>query len=507
MKKIILVAPYLTMYKSDTLNLHSIKRMMWVPPLGIGYISSFLKLHGYNPKILDCVSSPDGSIDDLGKYIRFGLSPDKVKEYFKKEQPEVVGISCNFTSFSMDALEIAAIAKQANKDTIVIMGGAHATMDYLNIIQDPNVDMVIRGEGEYTLLEFLNNPDRLDIESTVIKNNGKIIENNPRPVIENLDLLPFPDYESINMDFYLGGEKKGFAEKLLNQKIGFMVSSRGCPYNCIFCSTCKVFKKFRGRSPINIAKELELLINKYKVKEILFMDDCFIASKKRVEDFCQELLKRKIKIRWSVPPGFNVWLADKELLNTMAKSGLFRVNFPIETGSPATLHFIRKPVNLKRANEIIKECNDLGIWTTGNFLIGFPYETMEDIELTAKYIYNSELDAVTVLICQPQIGSDLIEIYQKEGLLTHTPERGSSVLTTKYDTKYFKAKELNRIRSEIMVNFNNLRLKSFFTPQGFYRHIFKKINSPKKFKYFLGKVLRAFYRYNIFRILIKKGDG
>lgn len=492
-ERILLVVPYKTFSKSEAI---SVVRQAWIPPLGVGYLSAFLKSHGYNPEILDCISSSEATIDKLGDYVRVGLSPDKIRDYLRIKKPQVVGISCCFTAFYMDALEIAKIVKEIDPNIKVILGGPHATMDYANIIKEPSIDMIIRGEGEYSLLEYLDNPGRIDIKSTVIKINDKIIENEPRPVIENLDLVPFPDYEAINMAFYLGLTKKGLLNKFLNQRVGSVISSRGCPYKCIFCSTCNVFKKFRGRSAKNVVDEIGLLIKKYKVEEIAFHDDCFLASKQRAEEICRELISRKIKIRWSVPPGFNVWLADKDMFRLMVKSGLFRVNFPIESGSSKTIEFMRKPVNLKKTREAIKECNSLGIRTTGAFIIGFPYETEEDIQETENFINTSELDAVSILICQPLKGSDLFEIYQKEGLLKDIPERSSNFVLTKYNTKYFKAEELNVKRRQMLQKFSRMRVRSFLTPQGFSRHIYRKANNSKRLAYFGGKVLRRLLRYN-----------
>jgi len=506
LERIVLVAPYKTVPKSEMTDYNALARG-WVPPIGIGLLSSFLKANGYKPEILDCLASPGATLDDIGRFVRVGLGPEKIREYFRKEMPQLVGISCNFTSFYMDALEIAKIAKEVDPGIVVILGGAHATMDYSEMIKEPDIDMIVRGEGEYTLLEYLKDPDRTDILSTVIKKDKRIIENDPRPVIEDLDSLPLPDYDALNMDFYLGRTKRGLVSRFLNQPVGSIVSSRGCPYNCIFCSTCKVFKKFRGRSAKSVVDEIELLVKRYGVREIAFHDDCFIASKDRVADICGQILARRIKVRWSVPPGFNVWLADEELLRLMVKSGLFRANFPIETGSPETLKFIRKPVTLVRAKDIIKKCNDMGIYTTGNFIIGFPFETKKDIDMTADFIYNSGLDAASVLICQPQKGSDLFNIYKEEGLLTGAPERGSTFGTTQYDTKYFKAEELNIMRREILRRFFDMRIRSLFTPAGFWVHVVKKIGTPKRFSYFIGKVLRAMARYDIIGIVTGKASS
>lgn len=505
-ERIVLAMPYRSVRKTETTDYNALKPP-WIAPLGIGYISSFLKQHGYEPKILDCLASPEITLDKTGRYLKMGLTEDRIRSFLKRERPEVVGISSNFTPGYMDALELAAITKDVDRDIKVVIGGAHATMDYVNMISDPNVDVVVRGEGEYTFLEYVENPERTDILSTVIKVDGRVTENPPRPVIENLDALPFPDYDALDMNFYLGLTKKGFVSRLANDRIGSIVSSRGCLYNCIFCSTCKVFKKFRGRSAKNVVDEIELLVKKYRIEELTFQDDCFLASRKRVVEICMEMIRRRIKVRWSSPPGLNVCLLDREILEIMTKSGLYRANLPIETGSPRTLKFIRKPVELNKAREIIAECNRLGIWNTANFMIGFPYETKEEIDQTAQYIYKSDLDAAAVLICQPYDGSDLYDIYKQEGLFSNRPDRGSTGGTTTYDTKHFKAEELNMLRRQMLNNFFNIRIRSFLTPRGVWVHILKKINTPAKFAYFLKKLLRGVVRYDIIGIITKKGSS
>jgi radical SAM superfamily enzyme YgiQ (UPF0313 family) len=429
----------------------------------------------------------------LGEYTHIGLNEKEILDFLDRSKPDVVGITSNFTAHHGETLEIASIAKKYDPGIKVIFGGMHATMDYMDTIKHPAVDIVVRGDGEKILLALLDAMERKEdysrMAGTVVKKNGEIIVNQIAPPIEDLDSLPVPAYDMLHMDYYLGLNNSR-VERFFEEPIGIVLSSRGCPFNCIFCATDKLFKKFRPRSAKNVVDEIEYLVRKYGAKEIAFQDDCFLASRSRVKEICEEIIKRKLNIRWSVPPGMNAWLLDVNLLKLMKKSGLYRVIIPVETASPETLKFIRKSVNLENTREIVKQCNKLGIRTSGNFMIGFPYETAKNIQETVDYILNTDFDVVSVLICQPLKGSDLYELCKKEGIVQGDPKTGSVPMCTLYDTKYFSAKELNRMRQDILEKFFKKRLHSLFTPRGFYYHIFCKACSFRNIVYALKIIMK-----------------
>ena len=176
-------------------------------------------------------------------------------------------------------------------------------------------------------------------------------------------------------------------------------------------------RQWRGRSAQNVVREIEELITNYGVREIAFYDDQFLVDKKWVHDICDLIIRRKLGIFLSLPAGTSVWMADEQLLRKMKKAGFYRLNFPVESGNLRSLSFIRKPVKLNSVTEIIKSACKLGFWTSANFIIGFPYETKDEIKQTIKFAYNCGVDYPFFFIARPFPGSEMYDIYKREGLL------------------------------------------------------------------------------------------
>lgn len=368
--------------------------------------------------------------------------------------------------------------------------------------------MVVFGEGEETFLEvvqrFTRKENLFEIKDTAVKTNGKIKRNPSRGPIHNLDELPFPARHLLPMELYFKDQSKttfGFA---MRKPVATMITSRGCPYNCIFCSTSKVWKKWRPRGVKNIVDEIEILVNEYGVKEIAFEDDNFIIDKKRIIDICDEILKRKINIRWTVPAGLSTWIIDKITLLKMKRAGFYRACFPIESGSEETLKFIRKPVNLEKAKQIIAFANRIGLWTTGNFIFGFPDEKPESVNKTIEFAQQSGLDTAFFYVAQPYAGSDLFDIYKKRSLLKANQDVSSSVVNTHYDTTYYSSSELTSLRNNASSQYLKRRVFFYLTPRGFFSSLLPKINSLEKFRHFLKIVKIAIPNINfLLRFFLK----
>lgn len=458
------------------------------PPLGIAYIAAVLEKDDYNIKIIDCLGEGfNRRLYKKGK-VRIGLSEEDILDRVEEFSPDVVGISNNFTSFSRDALDLARLIKDKYPKVVIVIGGAHATMSYSEIISMPYVDVVVRGEGEYVMKEFMESllsGDSLGKINSIVwkREGGSIMVNDLAEPINGLDALPFPAWHLLNMQLYISQRSNNFAYSK-RFPIGHIIASRGCMYNCMFCSTSKHFKKFRDRSPDNILNEIEFLIRNYGIKEVHFHDDSFLCSKSLVYELCKGILQKKFHISWQVSQGITVWDIDLEMLRLMQEAGMYRVGLPIESGSKRTLEFIRKPINLEKSISIINECAKLGIYTHGNFIIGFPYETKKEINETVSFINRSKLDFIKLLICQPLAGSDLYEIYLREGLLNSSESESSTYEHTNYNTVFFTAEELNWMRDNIMRRFFVNKIRDILSLKGFKMFIYPKINSLDKFIYF-----------------------
>ena len=477
--KTLLIQPYITSSNQFT-NL--------IEPLGLIYLASYVKHHEI--KILDLYGLGVDKIEKVDHLYRKGVSNSKeIVRMIKEYDPEVVGISCNFTEYSQDAFEVVKLVKDNFKNAIVVIGGAHVTMDAVNTLKNnQSIDILVRGEGEITFQELLDTLQKKG-DLSVIKgltyknNNGEIISNPDRELIEDINELPMLDRSKLEtMGAYLKTNTRALAF-VKNEPVASIMTSRGCPFNCIFCSTKMVWRrKWRPRSPQNVVKEIEMLVNNYGAKEIAIYDDQFIVEKQRVIDICDLLIEKKIKISLSIPSGTSVWLADEELLRKMKAAGFYRICFPIETGNENTMKFIRKPVNLLMAKKMIALTNKIGIWTQGNFIIGFPYETKEEIETTIKYAFNSGLDYALFYIAKPFAGSEMYEIFKQENLLARIG-RGINVETTEYDTKTMKAEELQSIRDKAASHYLFAKILFYLNPVNFYNCLLPKLSTIEDISY------------------------
>jgi len=224
-----------------------------------------------------------------------------------------------------------------------------------------------------------------------------------------------------------------------------------------------------------VCDEIEHLIERYGVREIAFQDDNLTLDKERMHSICDEIIRRKIDIKWCTPNGVAIWTLDEDLIRKMKKAGCYKLTFGIETASFSTQQFIRKThLDLERAKEIIAYCNKIGLWTHASFIIGFPHETQEEINETIKYALDSDLDFGAFFVATPFPGTELYEIYRREGLFnTATTSRENAWKGCQQvpicDTNYFSCSELHNIIKTSYKNFYRSRMIKFLNPLRLFR--------------------------------------
>lgn len=480
--KVLLVHSFLTVFKDDPTGIS--------PVLGLGYLASFLEKNKIPVEILDVAAEGVGQIKKVGSKLRFGLSEKEIKEKIINSSPDIVGITCISTPHAPDAHELARIVKETNPKIYVIMGGAHPSSNPQLVLKDKNIDMVVKGEGEITLLEIVKRLEKgKDFNSTngtFVRKGKKIIENRPRDFIKDINILPFPARNLLPMDIYLK-ENQEHDQYGMRNRATTMVTSRGCPGNCIYCSVRVIWGRlWRGRSPKNVVDEIELLVKNYGINEIHFLDDSISVDAKRLEKICDEIIKRKIDVKWTTPNGIAIWLLNKDLIRKMKKAGCYRLTFGLESGNYEILrNFIGKNYDYDYAREIISFASKIGLWTIGTFIIGFPHEKREEIEDTINFAISTDLDFAVFYIANPRKGTPLYEIYLKENLL---PKKGDHFIIRGTKTKYFSHQQLKDLQTEAFGRFLKSRLRK---PWRF----INKIRSREDFYYTmrLGKIfLRIF---------------
>jgi len=497
MYRVLLLYPYSTQ-KNDG---------RWYPsePLGLLYIATYLnsalrdKGANVSLKILDThMEGPEVCIK-TGRGFRSGMTDEQIMERIRDFDPHIVGITNSYTSGTENVIELIKTVKSVAPSCKIVLGGAHSTIAHKQMIEIPEVDAIVRGEGEETFKELvlaLTNAGSLkEIMGLTYKEQGQAVVNEDRPLIPNIDSIPIPDRGLLPYDKYLLHSSRHYLDTM-NIPVGTMITSRGCPYRCIFCSTQKVWRNlWRPRSPENVLKEIESLMQNYGVKEVSFQDDQFMGDKDRIKDLCRLIIDRNIPISMIAPPGLSPARLDEETLALMAKAGFYRICFSIDVGTESSKKFVRKPVNLKMMRTLVLKANSMGLWTYGTFVIGFPDETAADIRATISYAYRLRLDYCIFYIAQPHLGSDLYDYYVSRGKISISEvQKYHTMDESLYGTDHVSAEELVRLRDSAARGYLLRYILRFLNPLYVVNEFLPKIASPRKLKYFirLFRLLRIY---------------
>ena len=353
------------------------------PPLGLMYLASALKKH---------------SNRHLIKIIDLRLEAD-IEKVVTEFSPDMVGLS----TMTQDAYFMHSVVKrikEARKEASIIVGGPHATAYNEGVLRDLNIDYLVIGEGEQTICELVdrieNREGCADVKGIALRRNGDFILNAPREYITNLDEIPFPSWEMVDIDRYTHNPS---CNDLRISKKRFMpiFTSRGCPYRCIYCH--RLFaKQYNTRTPENVLIEIETLYHKYGVREIEIWDDIFNLDLDRAKKIADLIRESKMNIKLSFPNGLRADGIDKELLIKLKEAGAYHIAFAIETASRRLQRIIKKNLNLEKANQTILLASKLGIFTRGFFMLGFPMETKGEILETINFARKSKNSMVKYLM-------------------------------------------------------------------------------------------------------------
>lgn len=419
-------------------------------PLGLGYITAVLKQNGYNAKVLDM----------------FDYDWAEVSSSISKENPDIVGVSC-LTNARANSLRTAKIAKEVNPQAKVILGGPHASCMYKQILEHYPVDAVVIGEGEITAVEltraFEAGSDLKAVAGIAYKKNGEVTVTGARAFIRDLDSLPFPAHEQFDLSRY---KKEGVD---VNKRMVDIITSRGCPFKCLFCSSCKFWGKiWRYRSVKNIVDEIELLNKGLGVDAFNFSDDIFTIRKGNVIEMCKEILERGLRITWFAQSRVNC--ISEEMLGWMKKAGCKTIAFGIESGSPRILKTIDKDITVEQAIGAFRITKEAGLNADAFFMVGNPGETEESIEETCALIDKTMPHHIVVSVTAVYPESGLYELARKNNMLDENywlSDRPAPAYTVEWPES-----KLYRWRMKVLMHF----LKS----KGLGYAIKKFLSTPRK---------------------------
>lgn len=475
-------------------------------PLGLLYLAAYLRKN--EPRVVTSVV--DGAIE----------SEEEVARRLKGFKPDLVGVSV-LTPSRHQALKVARLVKEFNPDCKVVFGGIHPTLMWQQMMEHyPEIDYIVRGEGEITFCELVTGKNLEEIKGLVWKGEKNKVTINPdRPLISNLDSLPFPAWELVDLSKY-PARGEGVVNGInLKDEVRFsIIFSRGCMAACTFCSSWRVWRGYRSRGGKNVADEVELLVQKYHAKHCGFYDDTLTGNRQEIINFCQEIIKRKIKI--AMTGITRVDQVDSRMLRLMAKAGFYELCYGIESGSPAMLLKINKKADLSRSKKAILETKKAGIKSVALMMYGLPEETKRDKVLTEQLLKETKPDAVgtigeiwifpgTALYEQAKkarllddrfwIGKRPYYIYR--GGIGSDPIHWRAVFwdTMRY---YFADTFLNRARIRLLLTKELLTKKIIGLIRKIYHKIFLRVNFDLATRYLpVVDFIRQHYNLNELKVL------
>jgi len=376
---------------------------MNAPPLGLAYIAAILEAHGHKVSIID---SPTLKVDTK-TFIH------KVKEF----KPDVIGLSIQ-TPLAPKAYNIAKVIKKESKDIIIIAGGPHPTYMYEEALNN-GIDIVVRGEGEITTAELLDvlekyglSRDKLrKVQGIAFKDrDNRVIVTPPRRLITDLDSLPPPARHLLPVEKYT----------LFNKPIKaiHVMASRGCPYGCIFCITSYFWgRKVRFRSARKVVDEIEGHVYRQGARYVIFTDDELVMNRKFIYEFIKEVKERKLDIVFTC--GARVDHVDKDYLKYLYDNGCIMLYFGVESGSQDTLDKIGKGITIDQSIRVFKWIKELKGHATASFILGFPWETVEDLEKTINFAIKLDPSYAQFTVATPYPGTPLYYFAIKNNLIVH----------------------------------------------------------------------------------------
>ena len=340
-----------------------------LPPIGLMYVAASLEKAGYQVQMLD---------NYLAK-----KPLDEVKQLITSFDPKIVGITCGSATYAR-CIETAKAIKQVSPQCKIVVGGWHASYVPDSLLENPEIDYVVMGEGERAVTELAdcivsgNEPAAISIAGVACRRQGANIKNPPK-FIENMDEIPYPARHLLPLDQY-----DRSIEYLDVKPADVMSISRGCVFNCGFCETRKLWGNIcRGFSPQRVIGEIQDLQSKYCTKGIYFINDNFTLRKKETLQLCDLMVKNKLDLEWVCDT--RVDIVDQELLAAMSRAGCKTIWFGVESGSQHILQRIGRNTTLEQIETAFKLCRKNNIKTACSFMLGVPDETIKDMEASLKF--------------------------------------------------------------------------------------------------------------------------
>ncbi len=408
--------------------------------LGLASIAGILESQGRRVKVVDCQIMPDYEREIIGL----------LKDY------SLVGMSVSIGTIT-NSLRISTLIRKYSPKTKIVIGGPHATVIYDKLIPE-YADVVVRGEGEHTVAELTDSKPLKEILGIAYWDNGLKV-NPPRSLIEDLDYLPTAAYHLFDLTKYkMRGTRTPWAP---------LITSRGCPYQCIFCGNKIVHgNRIRTKSVEKVVDEIDYLVKRFNVKEIHLCDSVFNFDLERVKDICQKIIRRKYKRLIFHTSGMRADICDNEMLRLMKKAGFCHVRIGIESGSQEILDKINKNLDLSKVKNTVIAMKKAGLEVGGFFMLGLPFDNTETMQQTLAFSQKLPLDEVCFSVATPLPGTRFYEIVREQGtFLQDLNLQTNHMRKASYEIEGLRAEDVNTMLVKAFKQF-------YSSPRRLYRIIF-----------------------------------
>lgn len=362
-------------------------------PLGIGYVASYLSNNGHNVSLLDLTEEEIPLLKKIAD-----------------RRPDIVGISITTTQLGL-AGKIIDYVKDVMPLVPIAAGGIHPSYFKDRFLRAHDIDYVIYGEGEITMKELCDSlqsgsKDLSRIAGLIYRKGGEVSINPPRQLITDLDTLPFPARNLVRYEAYL--QPPGIIRGVWTKRSANISTSRGCPGRCTYCGVNYLWDKaYRRRTVDNVLEEIDLLVKKYGIDSLYFMDDTFLMNTKWIEEFSDKFFARKYNLKWSCYG--RVDTVNERMLKAIKRSGCVQIEYGIESCSENVLKAIKKSTRVEQMASAVRMTKKEGIRALGSFIFGFPKDTERDLEETIRVASKMNIDFVTCYFATPYPGSELYE--------------------------------------------------------------------------------------------------
>ncbi|MFP4082056.1 MAG: B12-binding domain-containing radical SAM protein [Candidatus Aminicenantes bacterium] len=433
-------------------------------PLGLLYVASVLEKKGCHVQVVDSLATEHTTMQRFRDHVEYGIPSEVLGRIIEESKPHLVGISSQFATQEESVFRTAKLVKTISDSIPVVVGGANVSCRSRELLRNEHIDIAVKSEGETVIQEIIDfyrgSKELGSIKGIAFREGDCIEESDGRLPIKNMDEIPFPAYHLVDMEKYLTLYKKGIYTRDRDVKRNIsMITSRGCPYHCVFCSIGQTMgRAWRAHSPGYVIRHVQKLVETYNIRHLHFEDDNLLLDPDRFLPILDALAREKVT--WDTPNGIRVNLALHEnMLRKMTQAGCKSLTIGVESGDQSILNdVVKKRLKLDQVEEFARRCKKVKLPLRAFFVLGFPGETMETMQKTADFALHllEAYDVETInLIATPLYGTELYEICDKNHYFSKeiTPRTLSESTVSDgrglINTESFSAQDVERMSQDL----------------------------------------------------------